>query len=84
MDTLSRLKTSLLCPGCKRDIEPTFSDLYSRKEILCRACGCGFKLPASQQSELKHSLADYEKALRKKDEAMQKLMANVSVILKMK
>lgn len=70
MPAYDKETVTLECPGCKREMEVTFYDVYSRREAKCRRCGSSYKFDSSAASNLQRALQERERAEKKLEEAM--------------
>ena len=82
MSALEKQKTSLPCPSCRRDIEISYQDMFSKKEAKCRRCGSMYKFNSSDATNLRSRLRDFEKAQEKFGEAVQKIVKSADITIK--
>lgn len=82
MGKLEKEKTTLPCPNCKRDIEVTYYDMYSRREAKCRRCGSFYKFGSSEASNLRSRIQDVERSQEKFAEAIMKIMEKAEITIK--
>ncbi|MCB9057815.1 MAG: hypothetical protein H6627_04570 [Calditrichae bacterium] len=72
------------CPGCKKEIEATYYDIYSRREAKCKRCGSSYKFSSSTASNLKSALTNLESAQKKLSDSMSKLLKDAELVIKKK
>lgn len=82
MIKLEKEKTILPCPKCKRDIELTYYDMYSRREAKCRRCGSFYKFGSSEASNLRSRIRDVGRAQEKFADAMEKIKEKAEITIK--
>ncbi len=82
MSGLEKEKTNLPCPSCRKDIEISYYDMFSRKEAKCRRCGSLYKFNSSDASNLRNRIRDLEKAQVKFGEAIQDIVKGADITIK--
>jgi transposase-like protein len=82
MSNMDREKTIIPCPGCKKEMEVTYSDIYSRHEAKCRRCGSSMKFNYSATAQFKSILSELGRAQEKVGKAMQKVIETAELTIK--
>ena len=82
--SLAKEKIIIPCPGCNKDIEITYYDVYTRKTAQCRRCKSSYKFNSRFTSKLQSSIRDFERAQEKFQDAFQDVISNADIDLKKK
>ncbi|MBU1637863.1 hypothetical protein KKC97_09380 [bacterium] len=65
MYSLDRERILFSCPVCHKDLLVVVQELYSKKKIGCRECGCVLDVPPDYAVKVKSALSDLDEAKRK-------------------
>ena len=72
------------CPGCKRPLNATYYDAYSKGEAKCQRCGSGYTFDSGRKSQFRSALQNLEQAQKKVSEALQHLVEKAEITIKKK
>jgi transcription initiation factor IIE alpha subunit len=82
MSAIEKQTVELTCPGCQREMEPTYYDICSRREAKCRRCGSMLKFNSSAVSYLRSALNDLVRAQEKVGKYLEKAVETADAISK--
>lgn len=82
MPAYDKETVTLECPGCKREMEATYYDVYSKREAKCRRCGSSYKFDSSGAVNVKRALEEKERAEKKLEEAINNICDKADIQIK--
>jgi hypothetical protein len=72
MASLESQKIPLKCPGCKKSLDPTVSDVLNRQKAECSSCKSGFVFKSSELNELRNAISESTQAQRVLEDAQKR------------
>lgn len=82
MLSIEKQKTTVPCPGCKKDIEVTYYEMYMRKEAKCRRCSSSYKFGSNEVSNLRLRMRELDKAQDKLADAVKLMVDKATATVK--
>lgn len=82
MPRYERETIALACPGCQREMTPTYGDIIHRKEAKCKRCGSKFTFKSPAVSKLRSALSGLEKAQGELSKSLEGLLKDPDILLK--
>ena len=65
MYSLDHERILISCPVCHEDLKAEVEELYSKKKMSCKECGCELEIPMDYVLKMKSALSELDKAKRK-------------------